>query len=153
MTEDQLEQETLGWLTEVGYTNLYGPDIAPDGDSPERANYLQVVLENRLNSAVDRNNPHIPAAARADAVRQVLDLGIPSLLAANRHFHKLLVGGVPVQYQKDGETRGDFVRLIDWANPKKNGYPEKVVGFGSDGLRPATSFSGNSCGFGDYFPV
>ena len=27
---------------------------------------------------------------------------------------------MPVQYQKDGETRGDFVRLIDWANPAKN---------------------------------
>ena len=120
MTEDQLEQETLGWLAEVGYTHLYGPDIAPDGDSPERANYLQVVLENRLNSAVDRNNPHIPAAARADAVRQVLDLGIPSLLAANRQLHKFLVGGVPVQYQKDGETLGDFVRLIDWEHPQRN---------------------------------
>ncbi|MDX9945217.1 MAG: HsdR family type I site-specific deoxyribonuclease, partial [Azonexus sp.] len=105
---------------EVGYTHLYGPDIAPDGDSPERANYLQVVLENRLNSAVDRNNPHIPAAARADAVRQVLDLGIPSLLAANRQLHKFLVGGVPVQYQKDGETLGDFVRLIDWEHPLRN---------------------------------
>jgi len=33
------------------------------------------------------------------------------------------------------------------------GYPEKVVGFGSDGLQPTTSFSGNSCGFGDYYPV
>ncbi len=120
MTEDQLEQETLGWLAEVGYTHLYGPDIAPDGDSPERANYLQVVLENRLNSAVDRNNPHIPAAARADAVRQVLDLGIPSLLAANRQLHKFLVGGVPVQYQKGGETLGDFVRLIDWEHPLRN---------------------------------
>ena len=34
MTEDQLEQETLGWLTEVGYDTLYGPDIAPDGEPP-----------------------------------------------------------------------------------------------------------------------
>jgi type I restriction enzyme R subunit len=50
----------------------------------------------------------------------VLDLGIPSLLPANRHFHRLLVGGVPVQYQKDGETRGDRVRLIDWTNPARN---------------------------------
>ena len=32
MTEDQLEQETLGWLCEQGYTHLYGPDIAHDGD-------------------------------------------------------------------------------------------------------------------------
>ncbi len=29
MTEDQLEQETLGWLADVGYTPLRGPDIAP----------------------------------------------------------------------------------------------------------------------------
>ena len=50
----------------------------------------------------------------------MLDLGIPALLSANRHFHKLLVGGVPVEYQKEGETRGDFVRLIDWKNPAKN---------------------------------
>ena len=120
MTEDQLEQEALGWLAEVGYTPLYGPEIACDGSSPERADYRQVVLENRLISAVDRNNPAIPAAARADAVKQVLDLGIPAQLAANRRFHQLLVTGVPVVYQQEGETRGDFVRLIDWANPDNN---------------------------------
>ena len=28
MTEDQLEQETLAWLQDVGYTHRYGPDIA-----------------------------------------------------------------------------------------------------------------------------
>jgi type I restriction enzyme R subunit len=50
----------------------------------------------------------------------VLDLGTPVLLAANRHFHRLLLGGVPVQYQQDGETRGDFVRLVDWAEPARN---------------------------------
>ena len=37
MTEDQLEQETLTWLQDVGYTHLYGPDIAQDGPHPERA--------------------------------------------------------------------------------------------------------------------
>ena len=25
MTEDQLEQETLVWLQDVGYTHVYGP--------------------------------------------------------------------------------------------------------------------------------
>ena len=112
MTEDQLEQEVLAWLNDVGYQRVYGPDIAPDGDSSERTNYRQVVLLGRLRTAVDRLNPSIPAAAREDAVRQVADLGIPSLLAANRRFHQLLVNGVPVQFQQDGETRGDFVRLI-----------------------------------------
>ncbi len=120
MTEEQLEQETLAWLQDVGYTHRYGPDIAFDGSSPERADYRQVVLPFRLREAINRLNPGIPVAAREDAIKQVLDLGIPSLLSANRAFHKLLVGGVPVQYQKDGETRGDFVRLIDWTHPEKN---------------------------------
>jgi len=122
MTEDQLEQETLGWLADVGYTHAFGPDIAPDGPTPERANYRQVLLPFRLREAIDRLNPGIPTAAREDALKQVLDLGIPALLSANRHFHRLLVGGVPVQYQKDGETRGDLVRLIDWAEPAHNDW-------------------------------
>ncbi|UCO96399.1 type I restriction endonuclease subunit R [Metapseudomonas lalkuanensis] len=120
MTEDQLEQETLGWLNELGYTHLYGPDIAHDGDNPERESYRDVLLTMRLRAAIARLNPHVPLAAREDALRQVLELGVPVQLSANRLFHRLLVSGVPVQYQKDGETRGDFVRLIDWADVRAN---------------------------------
>ncbi|HFX0908408.1 TPA: type I restriction endonuclease subunit R [Pseudomonas aeruginosa] len=120
MTEDQLEQEALGWLSEVGYTHLYGPDIAHDGDNPERENYRQVLLVERLRRAITRLNPSVPLAAREDALKQVVDLGLPIQLSANRLFHRLLVSGVPVQYQKDGETRGDFVRLIDWADVRAN---------------------------------
>lgn len=120
MTEDQLEQETLGWLTELGYAHLYGPDIAHDGDNPERESYRDVLLTMRLRTAIARLNPQIPLAAREDALRQVLELGVPVQLSANRLLHRLLVGGVPVQYQKDGETRGDFVRLIDWVAVQAN---------------------------------
>ena len=116
MTEDQLEQETLTWLSDVGYRPVYGPEIAPDGDAPERADYRQVVLADRLRDAVARLNPTIPLAAREDAVRRVQNLDVPVLLSANRAFHQLLVNGVPVEYQKEGETRGDFVRLIDFAD-------------------------------------
>jgi type I restriction enzyme R subunit len=130
MTEDQLEQETLSWLAEVGYTVLHGMDIAPDGDKPERTDYRQVVLVERLRSAVNKLNPTIPAAAREDAIKQVVDLGHPVLLSANRRFHQLLVAGVPVQYQKDGETRGDFVRLIDWNSPSPQ--PSPASGRGGD---------------------
>ena len=122
MTEDQLEQEALTWLVDVGYTHRYGPDIAPDGPSPERVNYRQVVLAGRLRDAIERLNPGVPDAARDDALKQVLELGTPVLLSANRQFHKLLVTGVPVQYQKDGETRGDFMRLIDWSDASRNDW-------------------------------
>ena len=100
MTEDQLEQETLGWLSDVGYQHLYGPDIAFDGVTPERSDYRQVLLSARLKKAIDALNPSVPASAREDAFKQVVDLGIPALLSSNRHFHKLLVAGVPVEYQK-----------------------------------------------------
>lgn len=120
MTEDQLEQECLGWLGELGYTHLYGPDMSPDSDNLERESYRDVLLTQRLRAAIARLNPQIPLAAREDAVRQVQELGVPAQLSANRLFHRLLIGGVPVQYQQDGETRGDFVRLIDWANVRGN---------------------------------
>jgi len=122
MTEDQLEQETLGWISEVGYSILNGPDIAYDGPNPERSDYRQILLLTRLKTAIDRLNPMVPASAREDALKQVQDLGIPVLLTANRHFHKLLINGVLVQYQKDGETRGDFVRLVDWQYPENNDW-------------------------------
>jgi len=122
MTEDQLEQEALGWLAEVGYSTLYGPDIAVDGDAPQRSDYRQVVLVERLRAAVERLNPTIPAAAREDAIKQVVDLGTPVLLSANKRLHQLLMGGVPVQYQMGNETRGDFVRLVDWAEPVHNEF-------------------------------
>ena len=122
MTEDQLEQECLAWLADVGWQHRYGPDVAPDGDAPERDNYRQVLLLGRLRSAIAALNPDVPPAAREDAVKQVVDLGTPVLLAANRQFHRLLVTGVPVQYQRDGETRGDFVKLVDWAAPAQNDW-------------------------------
>ena len=122
MTEDQLEQETLAWLAEVGYAVHPGLAIAPDGASPQRADYRQVVLAFRLREAIGRLNPAVPTAAREDALQQVLNLGLPAQLSANRAFHKLLVGGVPVQYQRDGETVGDFVRLIDWQDAARNEF-------------------------------
>ncbi|MGS0753751.1 type I restriction endonuclease, partial [Roseateles sp. GG27B] len=95
MTEDQLESEALAWLAEVGYTHRHGATIAPDSSAPQRSDYRQVLLRERLAAAIHKLNPGIPAAAREDALQQVLNLGIPSLLSANRAFHKLLVAGVP----------------------------------------------------------
>ena len=120
MTEDQLEQETLYWLAEAGYSHRYGLDIAPDGSAPERSSYSQVLLVARLREAINRLNPSVPQVAREDALQQVLNLDTPVLLAANRTFHQLLVNGVSVEYQKDGEIRGDFVRLIDFTDASAN---------------------------------
>lgn len=44
ITEDQLEQLCLAWFRDQAWDYAYGPDIVPDGDSPERREYRQVVL-------------------------------------------------------------------------------------------------------------
>ena len=95
MTEDQLEQQTLAWLADVGWQHRYGPDIAPDGAAPERSDYRQVLLVGRLRQAITALNPGVPAVAHEDALKQVMDLGTPVLLAANRQLHRLLLAGVP----------------------------------------------------------
>lgn len=120
MTEDQLEQEVLGWLAEVGYRVVCGYDVAPDSDNPWRANFNQVLLLDQLRGAIARLNPSVPMVAREDALAQVVNLDTPAQLSANRAFHRLLVNGVPVQYQRDGETVGDFVRLVDFEDPTGN---------------------------------
>lgn len=120
MTEDQLEQEALGWLASIGYTPLNARDLDNLDPRLERVSTREVVLAVSLRAAIDRLNPTVPAAAREDAFKQVLDMGQPALLSGNRAFHRVLVTGVPVQYQKDGDTRGDFVRLIDWQDNTRN---------------------------------
>lgn len=120
MTEEQLEQEALGWLASVGYTPLNARDLDHLDPRLERANTREVMLAVSLRAAIDRLNPTVTATAREDAFRQVLELGQPALLSGNRAFHRILVTGVPVQYQKGGETRGDFVRLIDWHDANRN---------------------------------
>ena len=120
MTEDQLEQEALGWLASVGYTPLNARDLDHLDPRLERTSTREVVSAVSLRAAIDRLNPAVPVAAREDAFKQVLDMGQPALLSGNRAFHRVLVAGVPVQYQKDGETRGDFVRLMDWHDAGRN---------------------------------
>ena len=52
----------------------------------------------------------------------MLSPNTPGLVAANRQFHRWLVEGVPVEYQRDGQTRGDRVRLIDFSDVGRNDW-------------------------------
>ena len=125
ITENDVEQAMLEWLTSLGWSVAHGPDISPpDAKTPgsERDTYRDVVLRHRLADAIARLNPHIPAGARDDALRQVLSPNVPGLVNANRQLHRWLVDGVPVEYQRDGETRGDRVRLLDFADVSANDW-------------------------------
>jgi len=58
ITESEVEQAALEMLSGLGYDAiLNGPNIALYGASPESASYSDVVLVDRLRSAIDSFNP------------------------------------------------------------------------------------------------
>ena len=122
ITEDQLEQICLEWFREGGYEYAFGPDIAHDGEAPERTDYRQVVLAGRLLSAMRKINSHIPLAVLEEAVLSITKPESPVLIHNNRTFHRLLLEGVPVEYSDGDETRHDHAQLIDFNNFRNNQF-------------------------------
>jgi len=122
LTESAIEEFAIKLFERQGYTYLYGPDIAPDGTSPERSHYDEVLLTGRLEAALRRINPrHSPTVLQA-ALKEVQRIHSPDLLANNEAFHRLLTEGVGVSYQQNGNERGDLVRLIDFDTPENNEF-------------------------------
>lgn len=122
ITESQIEKFAIELLEKQGYQYIYAPSIAPDSETPERQSFEDVLLVERLQSAVGRINPSIPADSRENAIKQILRLNSLELIANNEAFHRMLTEGVSVNYQKDGKERGDLVWLIDFKNPKNNDF-------------------------------
>ena len=71
ITEDQLEQLCLDWFKSIGYDTICGYDIAPDGNSPERNDYRQIILFDRLLSQLQIINPQLPASVLANVASNV----------------------------------------------------------------------------------
>ena len=121
--ESTVEEASLSWFNELGYGIAHGASIAPGEPGAMRASFDQVVLIGRLREAIDRINPDIPQEAREEALRKVLCPDSPSLVGANRTFHRMLRDGVEVEYRrKDGSIAGDRVQLIDFDDPANNDW-------------------------------
>lgn len=122
LTESAIEDFAIQLLEQLGYRYVYGPDLAPDADHPERSRYDEVILKDRLWSAIQRINPSIANHAQQEALKDIERIHSPDLLANNEAFHRLLTEGVKVSYSQDGQDRGDLVWLIDFANPENNEF-------------------------------
>lgn len=122
-TESHVEEAALQWLEGLGYEVCHGPDIAPDGSSPERARYGDVILPGRLQAALQRLNPHLPADMIEEVFRRVYQTETPSLIEENRRLHRLMVDGVDIELpREDGSIGGDKAWLIDFDHPERNDW-------------------------------
>ena len=131
ITEDQLEQLCLDWFKSIGYDYANGYDIAPDGASPERSDYRQIILHDRLIGQLQIINPHIPVAVLEQVALQIAKPETPILIKSNKAFHQLLLEGVKVEFTPspsvplpagEGGKKIDYVQLIDFANVANNQF-------------------------------
>ena len=122
LSEQHLEDLCLGWFQETGWQCAHGPDIAPDSSMPERTDYRQVVLRERLLTTLGRINPQIPPAALEQAIHVLQTVSEPQMVVRNRSVHQLLLNGVRVEFALGDDKKSDLVRFIDFAQPSHNDF-------------------------------
>ncbi len=93
-------------LCALGYGWLTDTIAGPNGSTPEFQAYSGMILSECLSKAVARRKPHIPEAARADAIRWVLAAERPACIDKNRCRHCFVVTGVPVEIWSVGARHG-----------------------------------------------
>ena len=123
LNESLIEEAALEWLLAMGWDILHGPNIAPDGSTPERNDYTQVVIERRLKEQIGRLNKQLPEEAVNDAFRKLMRPEGSTLEDRNRSFHRMLVDGVTVEYRNAaGEIRGAQAKIFDFDVLENNDF-------------------------------
>jgi type I restriction enzyme R subunit len=113
ISESIIEQAALIWLERLGWTITHGPDIAPGEPAAERADYGQVVMEQRLQRALAQLNSMLPAEAMAAAFRKLIRPEGSMLKDRNHAVHCLLVDGVTVEHRgADGAICGAQAQVL-----------------------------------------
>jgi type I restriction enzyme R subunit len=115
MYESEIEQLTIELLETLGYTY-----ISPEILEHERPTLSEIILVDRLKSAIERLNPGLPQTCKDQALRKILTPPTQDLHENNEAMHKMITEGVQTEYSVDGIDRGAIVKVIDFNNPQNN---------------------------------
>ena len=73
ITESNVEQTALAWLSGLGWQMAHGPDIAPDAPGPDQAGGVGT---NKLSDGpMDRNGPRV-RQSNPRANKRAVDVGL-----------------------------------------------------------------------------
>lgn len=122
IVEQHIEEAALEILEDLGYTIINGISIAPDSEHPERKRWDDIILVERLKSAINTLNPNIPEEGKEEALKKILRSPSHKLIQNNKVFHKYLTHGVEVEYRHKGRIKGDIVQLFNYEKPKQNEF-------------------------------
>ena len=115
--ESDVENLAIELLKKQGYTYL-----SPEEQAFERGTHSEVVLRGRLKTTIDNLNPELPDGVKEQALREATALSSQNLVESNEAFYAMLAEGIAEEYQKDGETVGARVRLMDFEHPLNNNF-------------------------------
>lgn len=113
-TEASYENSIIELLEGLGYTHIYGPDVARDVRSPLMVDEVRLSLE--------RVNPDAPLVAIEEALFKIRNYEAGTLVSKNEVFTDYLQNGVSVSYQDKGETKSNIIYLVDYENPSNNNF-------------------------------
>ena len=98
----------------LGYTYVYGPDVARDYHSP--------LYEELLFSSLCEINAELSIDAIREALFKLKNFASSNLLHMNMAFMDYLQNGIEVSTVVCGESRHDRVQLVDYAHVERNSF-------------------------------
>ncbi|MCP3775500.1 type I restriction endonuclease subunit R [Paenibacillus sp. MZ04-78.2] len=121
--ENDLEQATLEWLQNLGYQTLYGPDISPGGSFSERESFGDVVLYDRLHSALKRINKQYSNDVITELVKKITRQQSLSIVQNNVAFQKFITDGIDVEVRQiDGSFKTEKFYIFDTSDIENNEF-------------------------------
>jgi len=114
ITENEIELFAIELLEKQGFEYIYAPEY-------ER-NFEDVMLKEKLTNSLTCINPSLHVDQIEYAIKQIERLKSTELLTDNETFHKMLTEGITIEVQKDGVTRGEIVKLIDFVCFSNNDF-------------------------------
>ena len=123
LDEAAYERQVLEWLGGIGWTHVFGPEIAPNGSRPERETFKDVILGARLEDALARINPTLTRDVVRRVRQRIESPGETDPFKANALIHKWFRDGIQEQVRHlNGDETTELVRLIDFENIENNDW-------------------------------
>ena len=129
ISEDDIEKAILNILKEEPFKyDIICCDSSPDkqedlNDGTGRTNKKQCVLPQILKSSLQKINPTIDKNIIDDIVKDLSrNFGQSDLNSKNYELYQKIREYIKISVQKQGKESFDFVKLIDFENPKNNTF-------------------------------
>ena len=118
---NKVELPALHQLQQLGWQYIPGAELSPENG--ERPYVRDVVLINRLDTAIKRLNPWISEENLRKVSRLLTHPLKTDLIEYNQHLWDMLFGeGIAVDQDTNGTRRSQTVTLIDHNNPDNNEF-------------------------------